>query len=92
MKLAKPILLPGILALAFVCATSQTRPSQMAKWVGKYPDPKFFNQPQIRIPLRRSLRKADYDSVGEQHRKFSTKNNEFNLPHEVLDELGLKEQ
>jgi DNA-directed RNA polymerase subunit N (RpoN/RPB10) len=30
--------------------------------------------------------------LAEEHRKFSTKNNEFNLPHEVLDELGLKEQ
>ena len=26
------------------------------------------------------------------HRKFSTKNNQFNLPDEVLEELGLKEQ
>jgi len=26
------------------------------------------------------------------HRKFSTKNNEFNLPDDVLKELGLKEQ
>jgi len=143
MKLAKPILLLGILVLAFVCATSQTRPTQsqaMAKWAGKYPDAKFFNQPQIRGPLRRILTKADYDSVGyynlmvpikrvgdylvtyasikysdpleslslafgikdnavyvvfqkgEEHRKFSTKNNEFNLPDDVLEELGLKEQ
>jgi len=143
MKLAKPILLLGILVLAFDCATSQTRPTQsqaMAKWAGKYPDAKFFNQPQIRGPLRRILTKADYDSVGyynlmvpikrvgdylvtyasikysdpreslglafgikdnavyvvfqkgEEHRKFSTKNNEFNLPDDVLEELGLKEQ
>lgn len=140
MKLAKPILLPGILVLAFVCATSQTRPTPMTKWVGKYPDPKFFNQMQIRVPLRRILTKADYDSVGyynlmapikrvgdylvtyasikysdpveslslayglkdnavyvvfrkgEEHRKFSTKNNEFNLPDEVLEELGLKDK
>jgi hypothetical protein len=28
---------------------------------------------------------------GEERRKFSTKNNEFNLPDEVLEELGLKE-
>jgi len=27
---------------------------------------------------------------GENHRKFSTKNNEFNLPDEVLKEIGLK--
>jgi hypothetical protein len=29
--------------------------------------------------------------LAEEHRKFSTKNNEFNLPDEVLDEIGLKE-
>ena len=29
---------------------------------------------------------------GDQHRKFSTKNNQFNLPDEVLEEIGLKEQ
>ncbi len=29
---------------------------------------------------------------GEQHRKFSTKNNQFNLPDEVLKEIGLKEE
>lgn len=29
---------------------------------------------------------------GEQHRKFSTKNNEFNLPDDVLKEIGLKEE
>jgi hypothetical protein len=128
------------MVLAFVCATSQTRQTQMAKWAGKYPDAKFFSQPQIRVPLRRILTKADYDSVGyynlmvpikkvgdylvtyasikysdpleslslayglkdnavyvvfqkgEGHRKFSTKNNEFKLPDEVLEELGLKEQ
>ena len=28
---------------------------------------------------------------GDKIRKFSTKNNEFNLPGEVLEELGLKE-
>lgn len=28
---------------------------------------------------------------GEQHRKFSTRNNQFNLPDEVLEEIGLKE-
>jgi len=140
MKLAKPILLPGILVLAFVCATSQTRLTQMAKWAGKYPDAKFFSQPQIRVPLRRMLTKADYDSVGyynlmvpikrvgdylvtyasikysdpleslslayglkdnavyvvfqkgEDHLKFSTRNNEFNLPDDVLEELGLKQE
>ena len=29
---------------------------------------------------------------GEEHRKFSTKNNQFNLPDEVLEEIGLKEE
>ena len=29
---------------------------------------------------------------GEKHRKFSTKNNQFNLPDEVLKEIGLKEE
>ena len=29
---------------------------------------------------------------GEKNRKFSTKNNEFNLPDEVLKEIGLKEE
>lgn len=28
---------------------------------------------------------------GEQHRKFSTRKNQFNLPDEVLKEMGLKE-
>ena len=110
----------------------------MTRWVGKYPDARFFNQPQIKGPLRRILAKADFDSVGdynlmvpikqlgdylvaytqvkyadpdeslslayglkdnavyvvlqkgEERRKFSTKNNEFNLPDEVLEELGIK--
>ena len=30
--------------------------------------------------------------VGDQHRRFSTKNNQFNLPDEVLKEIGLKEE
>ena len=132
-----------ILIMAAVPAEPQTRstqPQTMAKWAGKYPDPKFFAQPQIKGPLRRILTKADYDSIGDynlmapikrvgdylvtfstikysdpqedlslayslkdnavyivfskadQHRKFSTKNNEFNLPDDVLEELGLKEQ
>jgi hypothetical protein len=140
MKLA---ILLVILIVAAVPAEPQTRSTQrqtMAKWAGKYPDPKFFNQPQIKGPLRRILTKADYDSVGDynlmvpikrvgdylvtfatikysdpqedlslayslkdnavyvvfskadQHRRFSTKNNEFNLPDDVLEELGLKEQ
>ena len=139
MKLAKSLVLPGILVAAFVCAVSQTPRQSMARWTGRYPDAKFFNQPQIRAPLRRILPKADYDSVsyynlmvpikrvgdylvtyasikysdplesmslafglkdnsvyvvfqkGEEHRKSSTKNNDFNLPDEVLEELGLKE-
>ena len=28
----------------------------------------------------------------EQHRKFSTKDNQFNLPDEVLKKIGLKEE
>ena len=112
----------------------------MTKWAGKYPDAKFFNQPQIKNPLRRILSKKDFNSISdynlmtpivrvgdylvtnasikystpteslnvafslkdrsvyvvfwkdEQHRKFSTKNNQFNLPDEVLKELGLKEE
>ena len=112
----------------------------MAKWVGKYPDDKFFNQPALRNSLRRILSKTDYDSIrdfnlmtpivrvgdylvtnanmkysdplenlnvaynlkdksiyvvfwkGEEHRKFSTRNNEFNLPEAVLEELGLKKE
>jgi hypothetical protein len=136
MKFAKPILLLGILVLAPVCVSAQREP--MRKWVDKYPDKKFFAQPQIKEPLRRILSKADYDSIGDynlmipirkvgdylvtystikysepqenmsvayglkdnavyivfsqgdQHRKFSTKNNEFNLPDDVLQELGLK--
>ena len=139
----KAIFLLVILALVPVCASPQTRPAQrqtMARWTGKYPDAKFFAQPQIKGPLRRILTKADYDSIGdynlmipikkagdylvtystikysepqenlalayslkdnavyvvfskaEQHRKFSTQNNEFNLPDDVLEELGLKDQ
>ena len=61
MKFAKPILLLGILALAPVYAQRQT----MTRWVGKYPDAKFFAQPQIKGPLRRILTKADYDSIGD---------------------------
>ena len=143
MKFAKPILLLGILVLAPVCGSPQTRPAQrqtMTRWAGKYPDAKFFAQPQVKGPLRRILTKTDYDSIGDynlmipikrigdylvtyatmkysdpqenltlayglkdnavyvvfskgdEHRKFSTKNNEFNLPDDVLEELGLKEQ
>jgi hypothetical protein len=139
MKLAKLILLLVILIVAAVPAGPQTRQT-MARWAGKYPDAKFFAQPQIKTPLRRILTKADYSSIGDynlmvpikrvgdylvtystikysdpqenlslafslkdnavyivftkddQHRKFSTKNNEFNLPDDVLEELGLKEQ
>lgn len=29
---------------------------------------------------------------GEKHRKFSTRNNQFDLPDEVLKEMGLKEE
>ena len=29
---------------------------------------------------------------GEEHRKFSTRNNQFNLPDDVLKELGLKKE
>ena len=132
-------------AALLMCVTaypqaSRTRPQAMTKWVGKYPDAKFFNQPSIKNPLRRILSKADYASIesynlmipieragdylvtyaqvkysdpqetlslafnlkdgavyiifweGEQHRKFSTKDNQFNLPDEVLKKLGLKEE
>ena len=142
MKRVKPILLLVILILSPLPAGSQTRPKQrqsMTRWIGKYPDAKFFNQPQIKTPLRRILTKVDFDSIGnynlmvpikrtgdylvtyatikyaepvenlnlainlkdnavyvvfwkgEQHRKFSTRNNEFNLPDDVLEELGLKD-
>lgn len=118
--------------------TSQTQPQVMTKWVGKYPDARFFNQPLIKGSLRRILSKADYASIGnynlmvpvksvgdylvtyaqvkysdplenlslafnlkdgavyiifwqgEEHRKFSTRDNQFNLPEEVLKEIGLK--
>jgi len=137
MKLVRPILLLGMIALTAVCVPAQRQ--AMTHWVGKYPDAKFFNQPQIKAPLHRILTKADFDAVrdynlmvpikrvgdylvaytsvkysdpveslslafglkdnavyvvfqkGEERRKFSTKNNEFNLPDEVLEELGLKE-
>ena len=139
MKFATLIILLVLLILTSVPAGPQTRQT-MTRWVGKYPDAKFFAQPQIRGPLRRILTKADYDSIGDynlmipikrvgdylvtystikysdpqenlslayglkdnavyvvfvkgdEHRKFSTKNNEFNLPDDVLEELGLKEQ
>ena len=141
MKFAKLILLLVIFILAAMPAGPQTRQRHpMTRWVGKYPDAKFFAQPQIKGPLRRILTKADYTSItdynlmipikrvgdylvtfstikysdpqedlslayglkdnavyvvfskAEQHRKFSTKNNEFKLPDDVLEELGLKEQ
>jgi hypothetical protein len=132
----------GVALLVSITAYPQerrTQPHAMAKWVGKYPDAKFFNQPLIKKPLRRILSKADYDSIGsynlmvpikriedylvtastikysdlqedlhlvfnlkdgavyiifwkeKQHRKFSTKDNQFNLPDEVLIEIGLEE-
>src|SRR5689334_1280146 len=66
MKFTKPILMFGMLVLACVCAGSQTRqPQSMSRWIGKYPDAKFFSQAQIRVPLRRILTKADFDSVGD---------------------------
>src|SRR6185503_10339324 len=49
-------------------AGPQTRTPQrqtMTRWVGKYPDAKFFAQPQIKGPLRRILTKADFDSIGD---------------------------
>ena len=139
MKFVNATLVLVMLLIAAGAQTRTTRPTTMARWAGKYPDAKFFNQPQIKTPLRRILTKADYDSIGdynlmvpikrvgdylvtfstikysdpqenlslaynlkdnavyvvfqkgEDHRKFSTKNNEFNLPDDVLEELGLKE-
>ena len=137
MKLATAI----VVLIVMLTAGAQTRSTQptMARWAGKYPDAKFFSQPQIKTPLRRILTKRDFDSItdynlmvpikrvgdylvtyasikysdpqeslslayglndnavyvvfqkGDEHRKFSTKNNEFKLPDEVLEELGLKE-
>jgi hypothetical protein len=117
---------------------SRTRPRAMARWAGKYPDEKFFNQSLVRRPLHRILSKEDYESIGdynltipikrvgdylvtdaqvkyhdplktlsvafnlkdgavyvvfwegEQHRKFSTRGNQFDLPDAVLEEMGLK--
>lgn len=142
-KMKACIGLLSIMLLMSMTAYSQaksTRPQGMAKWAGKYPDKKFFNQPSIKTPLRRLLSKADYASIddynlmipierigdylvsyaqikysdpqetlslafnltdgavyvifwnGEQHRKFSTRNNQFDLPDEVLKKLGLKEE
>lgn len=143
MKKKAWIPLLGVALLVGITAYPQarrTQPQAMTKWVGKYPDARFFNQPLIKNPLRRLLSKADYDSIGyynlmipikrfgdylvtyavikysdpqetlslafdlkdgavyvifwegEQHRKFSTKDNQFNLPDEVLKEIGLKEE
>lgn len=53
----------GVALLLSVTAYPQarrTQPQSMTKWVGKYPDAKFFNQPLIKSPLRRLLSKADY--------------------------------
>jgi hypothetical protein len=137
------VALLGVALLVSITAypqAKQTQPQAMTRWVGKYPDAKFFNQPLIKSPLRRLLSKADYDSIGdynlmipikrfgnylvtyavikysdpqetvslvfdvkdgavyiifwegEQHRKFSTKDNQFHLPDEVLKEIGLKEE
>lgn len=136
------VALLGVALLVSITAYPQarrTQPQSMTKWVGKYPDTKFFSQPQIKIPLRRLLSKADYDSIrdynlmipikrfgnylvtyavikyadpqeslslvfdlkdgavyvifwkAEQHRKFSTQDNQFSLPDDVLTEIGLKE-
>lgn len=136
-------LLAAALLLISVAAHPQTRrpqPQAMTKWVAKYPDDKFFNQPLIKNPLQRILSRADYSSIenynlmipikrigdylvtfaqvkysdpmetlslafnlkdgavhlifweGEQHRKFSTLDNQFNLPDEVLKEMGLKKE
>ena len=129
-----------ILFLLFLVPALHAQQTPMAKWTGKYPDAKFFNQPAIRNPLRQILSKTDYDSIrdynlmtpitrvgdylvtnanikysdpleilnvaynlkdksvyvvfwkGEEQRKFSTRNNEFNLPDAVLEELGLKKE
>ena len=128
-----------LISVTAYAQASRTQPPDMTKWVGKYPDAKFFAQPRIKSPLRRILSKADYDSIrnynlmvpiervgdyllayseikysdpreslslafnlkdgavyiifweGEQHRKFSTRNNQFDLPDEVLKKIGLKE-
>src|SRR5678816_999513 len=61
------VLLGAVLLVSFT-AYPQARPTQpqaMTKWVGKYPDAKFFNQPLIKSPLRRLLSEADYDSIGD---------------------------
>jgi len=137
MKHLKILLLSLLVSVPTVHAQAQRG---MVRWVGKYPDSKFFIQPQIARPLRRILTKADYASIrdynlmipikrvgdylvtyatmkysdplealslafnlktnavyvvflkGEEHRKFSTTNNQFNLPDDVLEELGLKEE
>ena len=54
-----------------------------------------YSEPQENLALAYGLKDNAVFVVfwkGEQHRKFSTKNNEFNLPDDVLEELGLKEQ
>ena len=142
MKTKTRVVLLAVALLVGVPAYPQarrTQPQTMAKWVGKYPGAKFFNQPLIKNPLRRILSKADHASTsyynlmipikrvgdylvtfaqikysdpmetlsvafnlkdgavyiifweGEQHRKFSSKDNQFNLPEEVLKEIGLNE-
>ena len=61
------VALLGVALLVSITAypqARQTQPQAMTKWVGKYPDGKFFNQPLIKSPLRRLLSKADYDSIG----------------------------
>lgn len=69
MKKAKAwVALLGVALLVGISAYPQARrtsPQAMTKWVGKYPDAKFFNQPPIKSPLRRLLSKADYDSIGD---------------------------
>ena len=61
------MLLLAVVLLTSVSAypqASRTRPRAMARWAGKYPDEKFFNQPLIKRPLRRILSKEDYESIG----------------------------
>ena len=58
----------GVTLLVSITAYPQarrTQPQSLTKWVGKYPDAKFFNQPLIKSPLHRLLSKADHDSIGD---------------------------
>jgi hypothetical protein len=67
---------------------------QMGDYLVTYATVKY-SDPQDSVSVVYNLKDKSVYVIfweGDKHRKFSTKNNQFNLPDEVLKEIGLKEE